>query len=81
MIVTETLFAVLLMLNGNLIETVATDGMAYCLKIKRTAMQNIGPDQEGVYMKCLLVEADTEIYMGRKRIKKIYTEDILGETE
>ena len=79
--ITETLFAVLLMLNGNLIETVATEGMADCLKIKRTAMQNIGPDQEGVYMKCILVEADTEIYMGKKRIKKIYTEDILGETD
>jgi len=78
MIVTETLFAVLLILNGNLIESVPTDGMADCLKTKRTAMQNIGPDQEGVYMKCLLVEADTEIYMGRKRIKKIYTEDVVG---
>ena len=79
--ITETLFAVLLILNGNIIETVATDGMAECLRTKRVAMQNIGPDQEGVYMKCLLVEADTEIYMGRKRIKKIYTEDILGEVE
>tara|TARA_R100001530_G_scaffold9898_2_gene9915 strand:- start:1625 stop:1864 length:240 start_codon:yes stop_codon:yes gene_type:complete len=79
MIVTETLFAVLLILNGNLIESVPTDGMADCLKTKRTAMQNIGPDQEGVYMKCLLVEADTEIYMGRKRIKKIYTEDVVGD--
>jgi len=78
--ITETLFAVLLILNGNLIESVPTSGMAECLKTKRVAMQNIGPDQEGVYMKCLLVEADTEIYMGRKRIKKIYTEDILGET-
>ena len=54
--------------------------MAECLKTKRVAMQNIGSDQEGIYMKCLLVEADTEIYMGKKRIKKIYTEDILGET-
>ena len=79
--ITETLFAVLLILNGNLIESVPTTGMAECLKTKRVAMQNIGPDQEGVYMKCLLVEADTEIYMGRKRIKKIYTEDILGEVE
>ena len=77
--ITETLFAVLLILNGNLIETVATDGMAECLRTKRVAMQNIGPDQEGVYMKCLLVEADTEIYMGRKRIKKIYTEDVVGD--
>ena len=80
MIVTETLFAVLLILNGNLIESVPTTGMADCLRTKRVAMQNIGIDQEGVYMKCILVEADTEIYMGRKRIKKIYTEDILGET-
>ena len=79
MIVTETLFAVLLILNGNLIESVPTDGMADCLKTKRTAMQNIGHDQEGIYMKCLLVEADTEIYMGRKRIKKIYTEDVVGD--
>ena len=78
--ITETLFAVLLILNGNVIETVATEGMAECLKTKRVAMQNIGSDQEGIYMKCLLVEADTEIYMGKKRIKKIYTEDILGET-
>ena len=78
--ITETLFAVLLILNGNVIETVATEGMAECLKTKRVAMQNIGSAQEGIYMKCLLVEADTEIYMGKKRIKKIYTEDILGET-
>ena len=78
--ITETLFAVLLILNGNVIATVATEGMAECLKTKRVAMQNIGSDQEGIYMKCLLVEADTEIYMGKKRIKKIYTEDILGET-
>ena len=76
--ITETLFAVLLMLNGNLIETVATEGMADCLKIKRTAMQNIGPDQEGIFMKCIQVEAEVEIDMGRKRIVKILTEDILG---
>ena len=81
MIITETLFAVLLILNGNLIESVPTDGMADCLRTKRVAMQNIGTEQEGVYMKCILVEADTEIYMGRKRIKKIWTEDILGDTE
>ena len=78
--ITETLFAVLLILNGNLIESVPTTGMADCLRTKRVAMQNIGVDQEGIYMKCILIEADTEMYMGRKRIKKIYTEDILGET-
>jgi len=79
--ITETLFAVLLILNGNLIESVPTTGMADCLRTKRVAMQNIGVDQEGIYMKCILIEADTEMYMGRKRIKKIYTEDILGEID
>ena len=79
--ITETLFAVLLILNGNLIESVPTEGMADCLKTKRVAMQNIGAEQVGIYMKCILVEADTEIYMGRKRIKKIYTEDILEGIE
>ena len=81
MIITETLFAVLFIINGNLIESVPTTVMAACLRTKRVAMQNIGIDQEGVYMKCILVEADTEIYMGRKRIKKIWTEDILGNAE
>ena len=76
--ITETLFVVLLILNGNLIETVATEGMHDCLKTKRVATQNIGPDQEGIFMKCIQVEAEVEIDMGRKRIVKILTEDILG---
>ena len=45
MIITETLFAVLLILNGNLIESVPTDGMADCLRTNRVAMQNIGTEQ------------------------------------
>jgi len=74
----ETLFVVLLILNGNVIESVPTTGMADCLKTKRIATQNIGPDQEGIYMKCIQVEAEVEIDMGRKRIIKILTEDVLG---
>jgi hypothetical protein len=72
----ETLFAVLLITNGTIIETVPTEGMADCLKTKRIAMQNIGPEQEGIYMQCVQVEAEVEIDMGRKRIKKILTEDL-----
>ena len=79
--ITETLFAVLLILNGNLIESVPTENLSECLRTKRVAMQNIGAEQEGIYMKCILIEADTEMYMGRKRIKKIWTEDILGDIE
>lgn len=74
----ETLFVVLLILNGNLIETVPTEGMHDCLKTKRMATQNIGSNQEGIYMKCIQVEAVTEINLGRKRIVQILTEDVLG---
>ena len=74
----ETLFVVLLILNGNVIASVPTTGMADCLKTTRIATQNIGPDQEGIYMKCIQVEAEVEIDMGRKRIVKILTEDVLG---
>jgi len=76
--ITETLFVVLLILNGNLIETVPTEGMHDCLKTKRMATQNIGPDQAGIFMKCIQVEAEVEMDMGRKRIVKILTEDVLG---
>ena len=51
----ETLFAVLLITNGSIIETVPTEGMADCLKTKRVAMQNIGPDQEGIFMQLSLI--------------------------
>tara|TARA_R110001592_G_scaffold224749_1_gene480443 strand:+ start:711 stop:944 length:234 start_codon:yes stop_codon:yes gene_type:complete len=74
----ETLFAVLLITNGSIIETVPTDGMSDCLKIKRTAMQNIGVEQEGIFMQCVQVEAEVEIDMGRKRIVKILTENPTG---
>ena len=49
-----------------------------CLKTKRMATQNIGEDQAGIFMKCIQVEAEVEIDMGRKRIVKILTEDVLG---
>ncbi len=76
----ETLFAVLLIVNGGVIETVPTESMHDCLKTKRVAMSNINgvSEQEGIYMKCLQVEAITEMDMGRKRIVKILTEDVLG---
>ena len=74
----ETLFAVLLITNGSIIETVPTEGMADCLKTKRVAMQNIGPDQDGIFMQCVQVEAEVEMDMGRKRIVKILTENPTG---
>ena len=74
----ETLFAVLLITNGSIIETVPTEGMSDCLRTKRVAMQNIGPDQAGIFMQCVQVEAQVEIDMGRKRIVKILTENPTG---
>ena len=74
----ETLFAVLLITNGSIIETVPTEGMSDCLRTKRVAMQNIGPEQEGIFMQGVQVEAQVEIDMGRKRIVKILTENPTG---
>ena len=74
----ETLFAVLLITNGSIIETVPTEGMSDCLKTKRVAMQNIRPEQDGIFMQCVQVEAEVEMDMGRKRIVKILTENPTG---
>jgi hypothetical protein len=41
-------------------------------------MQNIGPDQDGIFMQCVQVEAEVEIDMGRKRIVRILTENPTG---
>ena len=74
----ETLFAVLLITNGSIIETVPTEGMSDCLRTKRVAIHNIGPEQDGIFMQCVQVEAEVEMDMGRKRIVKILTENPTG---
>jgi hypothetical protein len=66
---TEVVVALLMFLNGNMIEFTYKDSMSKCLKSKRIAMREINPDS--VVFTCKKVTAETEIYQGRKRIIKI----------
>ena len=66
---TEVLVALLMFLNGNLIEFTYKESMSKCLKSKRIALREINPDS--VVFTCKKITAETEIYQGRKRIIKI----------
>ena len=65
----ETAVALLLILNGNIIEHTYKDSMADCLKSRRIAQREVNP--ESVIFSCKRVTAKTEIYMGGKKILKI----------
>jgi len=66
---TEVVVALLMFLNGNMIEYTYKDSMSKCLKSKRISMREINPDS--VVMACKKVTAKTEIYQGRKKILKV----------
>ena len=66
---TEVVVALLMFLNGDMIEFTYKDSMSKCLKSKRIAMREINPDT--VIMTCKKVTAETEIYQERKKIIKI----------
>ena len=68
-IMVEVVVALILTLNGNMIEHVYKDKMSSCLKSKRVAMREVNPDR--VVFSCKKVKAKTEIYMGQKKILKI----------
>ena len=65
----EIVFALILELNGKMIEHVHKDSLNICLKSKRIAQNEVNPER--VVFKCKKVEAETEVYQGRKRIIKI----------
>ena len=66
---TEVIVALLMFLNGNMIEFTYKESMSKCLKSKRIAMREINPDS--VVFTCKKVTAETEIYQERKKILKI----------
>ena len=66
---TEVVVALLMFLNGNMIEYTYKDSMSKCLKSKRIAMREINPDS--VVFTCKKITAKTEIYQGRKKILKV----------
>tara|TARA_R100001082_G_C4293762_1_gene129342 strand:+ start:382 stop:591 length:210 start_codon:yes stop_codon:yes gene_type:complete len=66
---TEVVIALILTLNGNMIEHVYKDKMSDCLRSKRIAEREVNPNR--VVFSCKKVEALTEVYQGRKKILKI----------
>ena len=58
-VMVEVVVALILTLNGNMIEHVYKDKMADCLKSKRIAMREVNPDR--VVFTCKKVKAETEI--------------------
>ena len=67
--ITELVVALILTLNGNVIEHVYKDKMSDCLKSKRVAEREVNPER--VVFSCRKVHAETETYMGQKKILKI----------
>ena len=67
--ITELVVALILTLNGNVIEHVYKDKMSDCLKSKRVAEREVNPER--VVFSCRKVQAEIEIYIGQKKILKI----------
>ena len=66
---TEIVVALLMFLNGDMIEYTYKESMSACLKSKRVAMREINPDS--VLFSCKRLTVKTEIYKGRKKILKV----------
>ena len=66
---TEFVVALIMTLNGNMIEHTYKEKMSDCLKSKRLAQREVRPER--VQFSCKKVEAITEVYQGRKKILKI----------
>ena len=66
---TEVVIALIMYLNGTMIEHTYKESMSSCLKSQRIAMREINPDS--VVFSCKRVTAKTEIYQERKKILKV----------
>ena len=67
----ETVFALLMFVNGEIKEHLIQDSMAQCLRGKREAERQYS---ETVSYKCYKGKAETEIYQGRKNIRALILE-------
>jgi hypothetical protein len=65
----EVVVALILTLNGSIIEHVYKDKMSDCLRSKRMAEREVNPER--VIFSCKKVKAETEIYLGQKKILRI----------
>ena len=67
----ETVFSLLMFVNGEIKEHRIQPSMAMCLRGKREAERQYS---ETVSYKCYKGKAETEIYMGEKSIKALILE-------
>ena len=65
----ETVIALIMFLNGDIVEHTYKEKMSACLKSKRIAEREVNP--QSVRFSCNKIKAETEIYMGSKKILKI----------
>ena len=65
----EIVIALLMIVNGEIIEHRIQESMSNCLKGKRIAMRST--TGSNVEYHCLKSKAETEIYLGAKSIKKL----------
>ena len=65
----ETVVALLLFLKGDVVEMTYKERMSDCLKSKRLAEREV--NLNNVRFSCQKIKAETEIYMGAKKIVKI----------
>tara|TARA_Y100001973_G_scaffold11187_1_gene15179 strand:+ start:574 stop:792 length:219 start_codon:yes stop_codon:yes gene_type:complete len=65
----ETVVALLLFLKGDVLEATYKNKMSDCLRSKRMAEREVNPNN--VRFSCQKIEAETEIYMGAKKIIRV----------
>ena len=68
----ESVVALIMLLNGNIVEHTYKENISACLKSKRIAEREVNP--QSVRFSCKKVKAKTEIYMDMKKILKIIEE-------
>ncbi len=69
----EMVFALLLLQDHKIIEHRYHDSLSTCLKAKRYAMKDRNTNDRVVF-KCIKSKAQTEIYMGDKKILSLILE-------
>ena len=67
----ETVVALIMFLKGDIIEATYKSKMSDCLRSKRLAEREVNP--KNVRFSCQKIQAETEIYMGAKKIVQIVT--------
>ena len=65
----EIVIALIMYLNNDMVEHTYKESLSKCLKSKRVAIREVNP--QSVRFSCKKLEAETEIYMGAKKIVRI----------